>query len=91
MSGMTLISWIVLGLVAGAIAKLLLPGKDPGGLVGTTLIGVAGAVVGGWLSARFLDKPISTDFYDLPTWGAAIGGALVLLIIYRIFFGDSRR
>lgn len=48
-------------------------------------------MVGGWLSARFLDKPISTDFYDLPTWGAAVGGALVLLILYRIFFGDSRR
>jgi uncharacterized membrane protein YeaQ/YmgE (transglycosylase-associated protein family) len=88
---MTLISWIVLGLVAGAIAKLLLPGKDPGGLVGTTLIGVAGAVVGGWLSAHFLSKPISNDFYDLPTWGAAVGGSLVLLVIYRILFGDSRR
>ncbi|MDX6312599.1 MAG: hypothetical protein QOF84_7722 [Streptomyces sp.] len=91
MTAMTLISWIVLGLVAGAIAKLLLPGKDPGGLIGTTLIGIAGAVVGGWLSAHFLDKPISNDFYDLPTWGAAIGGSLVLLIIYRLFFGDSRR
>ncbi|MCW2875528.1 MAG: transglycosylase, partial [Streptomyces oryziradicis] len=38
-----------------------------------------------------LDRPITKNFYDLPTWGAAIGGALVLLIIYRILFGDSRR
>ncbi|MDX2649147.1 GlsB/YeaQ/YmgE family stress response membrane protein [Streptomyces sp. NBC_00510] len=88
---MTIIGWIVLGLIAGAIAKILLPGKDPGGLVGTTLIGIAGAVVGGWISAKFLDHPITKDFYDLPTWGAAIGGALALLIIYRILFGDSRR
>jgi uncharacterized membrane protein YeaQ/YmgE (transglycosylase-associated protein family) len=88
---MTIIGWIVLGLIAGAIAKILLPGKDPGGLVGTTLIGIAGAVVGGWLSAKVLDRPITKNFYDLPTWGAAIGGALVLLIIYRILFGDSRR
>lgn len=89
--GMTIIGWIVLGLIAGAVAKILLPGKDPGGVVGTTLIGIAGAVVGGWISAKFLDHPITKDFYDLPTWGAAIGGALVLLIIYRILFGDSRR
>lgn len=87
---MTIIGWIVLGLLAGAIAKILLPGRDPGGLIGTTLIGIAGAVVGGWISAKFLHHPITKDFYDLPTWGAAIGGALVLLIIYRVLFGDSR-
>jgi uncharacterized membrane protein YeaQ/YmgE (transglycosylase-associated protein family) len=88
---MTLVSWIILGFVAGAIAKFLLPGKDPGGLVGTTFIGVVGALVGGWLSAKFLHHPISKNFYDLPTWGAAVGGSLVLLVAYRLLFGDSRR
>ncbi|RFU87704.1 GlsB/YeaQ/YmgE family stress response membrane protein [Streptomyces triticagri] len=88
---MGIISWIVLGLLAGAVAKILLPGRDPGGLVGTTLIGIAGAFVGGWLSTRFLDRPISTDFYDGATWVAAIGGSLVLLIGYRLLFGHSRR
>ncbi|MEV0265670.1 GlsB/YeaQ/YmgE family stress response membrane protein [Streptomyces sp. NPDC050617] len=88
---MGIIGWIVLGLLAGAIAKFLLPGRDPGGLFGTTVIGVAGAFVGGWLSAKFLDKPISNQFFDAATWGAAIGGSLVLLIIYRILFGNSRR
>jgi uncharacterized membrane protein YeaQ/YmgE (transglycosylase-associated protein family) len=88
---MTLVSWIILGFVAGAIAKFLLPGKDPGGLVGTTFIGILGALVGGWLSARFLHHPITKNFYDLPTWAAAVGGALVLLIAYRLLFGDSRR
>ncbi|MEB8337560.1 GlsB/YeaQ/YmgE family stress response membrane protein [Streptomyces endophyticus] len=87
---MGIISWIILGLIAGAIAKLLLPGRDPGGLIGTTLIGVAGAFVGGWLSARFLDRPVAREFFDLPTWGAAIGGSLVLLIGYRVLFGNSR-
>ncbi|MFI5758337.1 GlsB/YeaQ/YmgE family stress response membrane protein [Streptomyces sp. NPDC051569] len=87
---MGIISWIILGLLAGAVAKILLPGRDPGGLIGTTLIGVAGAFIGGWISARWLDHPIDKGFYDGPTWVAAIGGALVLLIAYRILFGHSR-
>jgi uncharacterized membrane protein YeaQ/YmgE (transglycosylase-associated protein family) len=87
---MTIIGWIVLGLLAGAIAKILLPGRDPGGLVGTTLIGVAGAFIGGWISSRYLDREIANQFYDGPTWLASIGGALVLLIAYRILFGHSR-
>lgn len=88
--GMSIISWIVLGLLAGVIAKVLLPGRDPGGLIGTTVIGVVGAFLGGWLSARFLDRPITQDFYDGATWISAIGGSLVLLIAYRILFGHSR-
>ncbi|AEN11776.1 MULTISPECIES: GlsB/YeaQ/YmgE family stress response membrane protein [unclassified Streptomyces] len=87
---MSIISWIILGLLAGAIAKILLPGRDPGGIIGTTLIGIVGAFLGGWLSSRFLDRPISTDFYDTATWVAAIAGSLVLLIAYRLLFGNSR-
>ncbi len=87
---MGIIGWIILGLLAGAIAKVLLPGRDPGGFVGTTLIGVAGAFIGGWISARWLDHPITKDFYDGATWAAAVGGSLVLLIVYRILFGNSR-
>ncbi len=88
--GMTIISWILLGLLAGAIAKFLLPGRDPGGLIGTTLIGIAGAFIGGWISARWMDHPITQNFYDGATWAAAIGGSLVLLIAYRLLFGNSR-
>ncbi|MCX4665126.1 GlsB/YeaQ/YmgE family stress response membrane protein [Streptomyces sp. NBC_01381] len=88
---MGIISWIVLGLLAGAAAKLLLPGRDPGGFIGTTVIGIAGAFIGGWISARYLDRPITNHFYDGATWAAAIGGSLVLLVGYRILFGHSRR
>ncbi|MEV6012408.1 GlsB/YeaQ/YmgE family stress response membrane protein [Streptomyces sp. NPDC051976] len=87
---MGIIGWIVLGLLAGAIAKVILPGRDPGGLIVTTLIGIVGAFLGGWLSAKLLDKPIPHDFFDGKTWLAAIGGSLVLLIFYRLLFGDSR-
>ncbi|AGK79332.1 MULTISPECIES: GlsB/YeaQ/YmgE family stress response membrane protein [Streptomyces] len=87
---MSIVGWIILGLLAGVIAKILLPGRDPGGIIGTTIIGVAGAFVGGWLSSQFLDRPISNDFYDTATWIAAIAGSLVLLILYRLLFGNSR-
>jgi uncharacterized membrane protein YeaQ/YmgE (transglycosylase-associated protein family) len=84
------ISWLTLGLLAGAIAKAILPGRDPGGLIGTTIIGVTGAFLGGWLSAQFLDRPVQREFFDAATWGSAIAGALVLLIGYRVLFGNSR-
>ncbi|WP_329129730.1 GlsB/YeaQ/YmgE family stress response membrane protein [Streptomyces sp. NBC_01476] len=87
---MGIVSWIILGLLAGGIAKILLPGRDPGGLLGTLFFGVAGAFVGGWLSAKFLDRPVRHDFFDGANWLAAIGGALVLLIAYRLVFGNSR-
>ncbi|MBQ0983531.1 GlsB/YeaQ/YmgE family stress response membrane protein [Streptomyces sp. F63] len=87
---MSIVSWIVLGLIAGVVAKVLLPGRDPGGLLGTTLIGIAGAFIGGWLSSEYLDRPIDKDFYDPALWVAAVAGSLVLLIAYRILFGHSR-
>ncbi|MEF9908427.1 GlsB/YeaQ/YmgE family stress response membrane protein [Streptomyces sp. NPDC085927] len=87
---MGVIAWLVLGLLAGAVAKAILPGRDPGGLIGTTVIGVAGAFLGGWLSSQFLDRPVQREFFDAATWGSAIVGALVLLIAYRVLFGNSR-
>ena len=84
---MGIIGWILLGLVAGVIAKAILPGDDPGGIIVTILIGVAGALLGG-LVARALDlgDPID-EFFDLSTWLAAIIGAVVLLLIYRMLVG----
>jgi uncharacterized membrane protein YeaQ/YmgE (transglycosylase-associated protein family) len=85
-----IVSWIILGLAAGTIAKVILPGRDPGGVFGTALTGIAGAFVGGWLSATFLHKPIENNVVDPALWVSAIAGSLVLLIAYRIFFGHSR-
>ncbi|BFV56177.1 GlsB/YeaQ/YmgE family stress response membrane protein [Kitasatospora sp. CMC57] len=87
---MGIVSWIILGLVAGGIAKFILPGRDPGGLIVTTLIGIAGSFVGGWLSSSLLHRPVNTGFYDPATWIAAVAGAFVLLVGYRIVFGNSR-
>lgn len=87
---MGIIGWIILGLIAGTIAKVLLPGRDPGGMVGTVVTGILGAFVGGWLSSHFLHRPVQHTFFDARNWGAAIVGSLVLLVLYRIFFGNSR-
>jgi uncharacterized membrane protein YeaQ/YmgE (transglycosylase-associated protein family) len=78
---MGIISWIVFGLMAGILAKLLMPGKDPGGMIITILIGIAGAMVGGFISTFFGYGDISG--FDLRSMGLAIGGALILLFGYR--------
>ncbi len=84
---MGIIGWIVLGLLAGAIAKLIMPGEDPGGIIVTMLIGIAGALVGG-LIASALDIGDIDEFFDIGTWLIAIGGSLLLLFLYRLIAGD---
>jgi uncharacterized membrane protein YeaQ/YmgE (transglycosylase-associated protein family) len=84
---MGIIGWIVLGLLAGAIAKLIMPGDDPGGIIVTMLIGIAGAIVGG-LIASALDIGDLDEFFDIGTWLIAIGGSLLLLFLYRMIVGD---
>jgi uncharacterized membrane protein YeaQ/YmgE (transglycosylase-associated protein family) len=79
-----IISWIVFGLIAGAIAKFIMPGKDPGGCIGTIIIGVLGAVIGGFIASELLDLGTVTGF-DLYSFGIAILGAIILLILYRLF------
>ncbi len=79
---MGIIGFIILGLIAGAIAKLIMPGKDPGGIIVTILIGIAGAVVGG-LIASALGVGELGSFFDIGTWIIAILGALLLLAAYR--------
>jgi uncharacterized membrane protein YeaQ/YmgE (transglycosylase-associated protein family) len=84
---MGIIGWIVLGLCAGAIAKLIMPGEDPGGFFVTMLIGIAGAIVGG-LIASALDIGDLDEFFDIGTWLIAIAGSLLLLFIYRMIIGN---
>ena len=78
---MGILSWIVLGLIAGALAKWVMPGKDPGGFIVTTLIGIAGAFVGGFIGALFGRGGV-TDF-SIASIMTAMVGALVILFIYR--------
>jgi uncharacterized membrane protein YeaQ/YmgE (transglycosylase-associated protein family) len=82
----TIIAWILVGLVAGALAKLIMPGDDPGGIIVTILIGIAGAFVGG-----FLTSLIGLSEGGL-IWTIVVAtiGAIVLLIIYRLLVGGRR-
>ena len=83
---MGIIGWIVLGLVAGAIAKAILPGDDPGGVFVTMLIGIVGAIVGGFIASA-LGVGDLDEFFDIGTWVIAIAGSLLLLLLYRVLVG----
>jgi len=77
---MVILSWIVFGLVVGIIAKLLMPGRDPGGFIVTTLLGIAGALVGGFVGRAM-------GFYGANQgagWLMSIAGAIILLALYRV-------
>ncbi|MEX1184313.1 MAG: GlsB/YeaQ/YmgE family stress response membrane protein [Gemmatimonadota bacterium] len=80
---MGVLSWILFGLIAGAIAKFIMPGKDPGGCIGTILIGILGAVIGGYVGNRVLDIGTVTGF-NVRSFGIAILGAVILLVLYRL-------
>jgi len=79
---MGMFSWIVMGLVAGALAKWIMPGDDPGGIIVTILIGIAGAFVGGFIGT--LVGLGSVYGFDLVSLALAIGGAVILLYGYRL-------
>jgi len=86
-----IIAFIILGAIAGAIAKALLPGDDPGGFIITTIIGIIGAILGGFLAAALFDAKPLDEFFDISTWLTAIVGAIVLLVIYRMVAGRGNR
>ena len=79
---MGILAWIVVGLIAGVLAKIAMPGPDPGGVILTVVIGIAGAVVGGLILNAVLGRPGLTGF-DLPTVLVATLGSVVLLAAYR--------
>lgn len=84
---MGIIAFLILGLLAGAIAKVLLPGDDPGGIVVTMLIGVVGAMLGGFLAGWVFGVNPVDEFWSLSTWVAAIVGSMILLLLYRLVAG----
>jgi uncharacterized membrane protein YeaQ/YmgE (transglycosylase-associated protein family) len=84
---MGIIGWIVLGLLVGAIARALVPGRtEPSGCIGTTAVGILGALIGGFIASA-LDIGQIGDFFDLGTWLIAIAGSVLLLLIVRAIAG----
>jgi uncharacterized membrane protein YeaQ/YmgE (transglycosylase-associated protein family) len=85
-----IIAFIILGLLAGMIAKAILPGDDPGGIIVTAIIGIIGALLGGFLAGAIFDADPMDEFFDISTWLTAIVGAIVLLLVYRLVAGRRR-
>jgi uncharacterized membrane protein YeaQ/YmgE (transglycosylase-associated protein family) len=84
---MGIVGWILLGLLAGLIAKAIVPGADRAGIVLTTLLGVAGALLGGFVATALgWGDPID-EFFDLSTWVAAIAGAAIILVVWNAIRG----
>jgi len=79
-------SFLLLGLIAGALAKLILPGKQGGGWFVTLLLGVAGAMLGGWLGGLIFNVNLQ-GFFHLSTWLLAIGGSILVLLVYGLLTG----
>jgi uncharacterized membrane protein YeaQ/YmgE (transglycosylase-associated protein family) len=87
---MGIIGWILLGLLAGAIAKGILPGRQGGGWIITLVLGIAGALLGGFIGSALFGVGIS-DFFSISTWLLAIGGSILVLLIYGLVTRGSRK
>jgi len=87
---MGIIGWIVLGLIAGAIAKAILPGRQGGGWIATLILGVVGALVGGFIGSRVFNIGLE-NFFSIQTWLVAIGGSVLVLFLYGLVTRGSRR
>ncbi len=86
---MSIIAWIVLGLVAGLIANMLIPGRRQQGLILTCVIGIVGALLGGWIATKLFHIHTIHGFFNLSTWLTAIAGAAILLLAYHLISGRS--
>jgi uncharacterized membrane protein YeaQ/YmgE (transglycosylase-associated protein family) len=85
---MGIIAWIIIGLIAGALGKLIMPGDDPGGIIVTMLLGIAGAFVGGFVTQNLLGLGSGGFIWSIIV---ATLGAIILLAIYRLVVGGTRR
>ena len=92
---LNILLWIVFGLIAGAVAQFIMPGRDPGestsakGLAITAGLGILGALAGGLISSTLFNWDVTG--FNLPSFAIAIGGALLLLLLYRMFVGTTTR
>lgn len=87
---MSFFSFLILGLIAGVIAKLILPDKQGGGWFVTLLLGVVGAMLGGWLGGLIFNVNLQ-GFFNLSTWLLAIGGSILVLLIYGLIAGGRAK
>jgi uncharacterized membrane protein YeaQ/YmgE (transglycosylase-associated protein family) len=85
---MGILAWIILGLVAGVLAKLILPGDDPGGFIVTIIIGIVGAIIGGYIATYFGWGTVTG--FNLHSIGLAILGSIVLLVGYRMIASKGK-
>jgi uncharacterized membrane protein YeaQ/YmgE (transglycosylase-associated protein family) len=86
---MGIIAWIVLGLGAGLLANMLIPGRRSQGLIITCVIGIVGALLGGWVATKVFHVVTLHGFFNLSTWLTAIAGAAVLLLVYHLVTSRS--
>ncbi len=86
---MSFLAFLLLGLIAGAIAKAILPGRQGGGWFATLLLGVVGAMLGGWLGSMIFGADVN-EFWSLSSWLLAIGGSIIVLLIYGLLTGKKR-
>ena len=84
---MGFIAWIVLGLIAGAIARAILPGRQGTGWIGAIITGILGALLGGWLASFIFDVNVNESFFDLGTWISAIVGGVIVAFIWQAITG----
>src|ERR1700727_2138085 len=88
---MGIIAWIVLGLLSGLIANMLIPGRRSQGLILTCVIGIVGALLGGWLATKLFHIHSLQGFFNLSTWLTAIVGAAILLLAYHLITSQTGR
>ena len=87
---MGFLAFLILGLIAGAIAKAILPGRQGGGIFITLLLGVVGALLGGFIGSALFGVQLN-EFFSLSTWLLAIGGALIVLLVYGMITQRTAR
>lgn len=88
---MGIIAWIILGLAAGAIAKAILPGEQGGGWIATILLGIVGAMVGGFLGSAIFGVDLNKGFFNISTWISAVGGSLIVLVVWGFIKSKAGR
>jgi uncharacterized membrane protein YeaQ/YmgE (transglycosylase-associated protein family) len=85
---MNILAWLLVGLIAGVLAKLLMPGRGPGGIIVTILLGIGGAIVGGFIAVA-LNLSDGVNNFDIGTIFLAVAGAMLLLFAYRMVSGAA--